>query len=378
MAINAFLNKLIIDKRLKVWVLAPGQSHGDENLDYYYDFTQSIEEYKRVFEKLGVDWIWKQVTLQDFSTVIDQIRQEKQDGKLVPVVLNLCDGDEINGAPGISVIRYLNKIGLIYTGSDEYFFDITTSKIPMKEAFDREGVSNAAWCAIQGDFYNASEIIRKTGVPLIVKPAVSGGSMGVGIKNVVENEEELIHLIQDIKKGYRGWDLLSGGLVAEKFIAGREFTVFITGSWDDAESIRVYPPIERVFHESLPDKQQFLSFDRLWEIYENESPMPAQGDFYQYQKTEASLVEPIKELSRQAYVALRGKGYTRIDIRMDKSDGKLFVLEANAQCGLSEDENYTSIGAILRLSENTFSDAILEILSDAFNRYFSNQQVLSS
>jgi hypothetical protein len=35
------------------------------------------------------------------------------------VVFNLCDGDEINGSPGIPVIRYLNEKGLTYTGADE-------------------------------------------------------------------------------------------------------------------------------------------------------------------------------------------------------------------------------------------------------------------
>ena len=30
------------------------------------------------------------------------------------------------------------------------------------------------------------------------------------------------------------------------------------------------------------------------------------------------------------------------------------MLEVNAQCGLSEDEDYTSIGAILRYSDNNF------------------------
>ena len=34
------------------------------------------------------------------------------------------------------------------------------------------------------------------------------------------------------------------------------------------------------------------------------------------------------------------------------------MLEVNAQCGLSEDEDYTSIGAILRYSGKTFSDLV--------------------
>ena len=40
----------------------------------------------------------------------------------------------------------------------------------------------------------------------------------------------------------------------------------------------------------------------------------------------------------------------------------MYVLEVNAQCGLSADENYTSIGAILRFAQASFTDLIQEIM----------------
>ena len=130
----------------------------------------------------------------------------------------------------------------------------------------------------------------------------------------------------------------------------------------------VYAPVERVFHASLPDNEKFLSFDRLWEIYEDETPMPNNENFYEYVSPDIALQETIKQISWDAYVAVKGKGYTRIDLRMDKNSGAIYVLEVNAQCGLSEDENYTSIGAILRLSGHTFKQLIVQILEDAIGR----------
>jgi D-alanine-D-alanine ligase len=123
-----------------------------------------------------------------------------------------------------------------------------------------------------------------------------------------------------------------------------------------------------VFHASLPEKEKFLSFDRLWEIYEEETAMPGDENFYEYQLPAEDLIEPIKKLSWDAYCATKGKGYTRVDIRMDAVTKKLYVLEVNAQCGISEDENYTSIGAILRISGKRFSQIVIEILNDAFVR----------
>ena len=142
----------------------------------------------------------------------------------------------------------------------------------------------------------------------------------------------------------------------------------ITGSAQFPELCKVYKPVERVFHASLPDNEKFLSFDRLWEIYEDETPMPGNDNFYEYQEVDATLSIAIQELSLAAYKSVGGTGYTRVDIRMDEKTGRLFILEVNAQCGLSEDEDYTSIGAILRVNKTSFTQMITEVIEDALIR----------
>lgn len=353
-------------EKLKVWVLYPHLQTDDPNLQYYYDFSQSIREYTTVFEKLNADWVWQPVTMDNYKEVIASIK--KKSGRKIPLVLNLCDGDEVNGTPGVSVIHELEKYRLIYTGSDDLYYNITTSKIPMKQAFDKAGVPNARWEIITGEEDSLNGMCKRLGAPLIIKPAVSGGSMGVSVKNVVYTDKELMERVAEIKKGYRGWNLLADGLIVEQFITGPEFTSFIVGSSTDPGNCFVYPPVERIFHESLPEEEKFLSFDRLWAIYEDERPMPGNENFYDYHRPPPDLVPALEQLSRDAYFAIGGMGYGRLDIRMDKTTGKLYMLEVNAQCGLSEDEDYTSIGAILRYADKTFSGLIRRIIQDAFAR----------
>jgi D-alanine-D-alanine ligase len=353
-------------EKLKVWVLYPHLQTDDPNLQYYYDFSQSLREYTAVFQELNADWSWQPVTTDNYKSVIASIK--KKSGRKIPLVLNLCDGDEVNGTPGVSVIHELEKHNLIYTGSNDHYYNITTSKIPMKRAFDAAGVSTARWAVIDGSEESVKGICARLGAPLIIKPAVSGGSMGVSVKNVVYTDSELMERVKEIQKGYRGWNLLADGLFVEQFITGPEYTSFIVGSSSNPDHCYVYPPVERIFHESLPEEEKFLSFDRLWEIYEDEKPMPGDGSFYNYQKPDPSLVAEIERLSLEAYKAVGGTGYGRLDIRMDKTTGKLYMLEVNAQCGLSEDEDYTSIGAILRYAEKSFSGMIRKIINDAFAR----------
>lgn len=361
--------------QIKVWVLAPFLETSDANIDYYYDFSQSIAEYDKTFKELGIEWKWQPVTMKDYGRIIEKIAKEKDFGAKTPVVFNLCDGDEVNGTPGISVVKLLEEKGLLFTGSDEYFYHVTTSKIPMKRAFDKAGVPSARWKAIDSKDQNLDRIFDKLGCPVIVKPSISGGSMGVGIKNVVHDQTELQEQVNRMFEGYRGWDLAADGLIAESFITGPEYTVLISGSYNNPKDAKIYTPVERVFHESLPEEEKFLSFDRLWEIYEEEQPMPNEANFYEYALPDPSLVEEIKRISWDAYVATKGRGYTRVDLRMDKETGKIYVLEVNAQCGLSEDEDFTSIGAILRFSGNTFTELVTEIIHDAFSRRSASRQL---
>ena len=136
-------------RKLKIWVLYPYLETSDPNLQHYYDFKQSLQEYTKVFKELDADWHWQPVTMLNYKETISSIK--RRSGRKVPLVLNLCDGDEVNGTPGISVIHELEKNHLIYTGSNAHYYDITTSKIPMKKAFDKAGVANAKWEIINGN-----------------------------------------------------------------------------------------------------------------------------------------------------------------------------------------------------------------------------------
>jgi D-alanine-D-alanine ligase len=352
----------------KIWVLAPTLETNDQNIDYYYDFSQSIEEYTRVFRELELNWQWQPITLDNYTSILSHILQQAAAAGEFPLFLNLCDGDEINGTPGISILKWLHNNKCIYTGADEYFYQVTTSKIPMKEAFEKAGVPTPPWKIIRSTDVNTEELFAELGSPLILKPSISGGSMGVGIKNVVSTPEEAQEQIRRMFEGYRGWNLAADGIIAEQFIAGEEYTTLIVGSTLPHSFCKVYDPVERIFHNSLREEEKFLSFDRLWEIYEEETPMPEQEDFYRYALPPADWIPAIRDVSLQAYRAVQGKGYTRADIRRDKATGQLYVLEVNAQCGLSEDENYTSIGAILRVNQTPFAQLIAEIITDALQR----------
>lgn len=353
-----------------VWVLVPHLDTDDENLAWYCDFKQSRAEFRRAFAVLGIPWRWQRITMADRDAVVARIARsaEKRD----VTVFNLCDGDETNGVPGLSVIHALDRAGLRYTGADAAFYEGTTSKIDMKRAFDRAGVPTAPWEVVPRDARGAAQLLaRLGGGPVIIKPAISAGSMGVTTKSVVRTAAELREQMQRLRMGYHGWDLTGGGVLAERFVTGREFTTFIVGNHDAASRRLVYPPVERRFNARLPMEERFLSFDRLWGMYEVEDPVGGyerDEDLWRYAPVPRGEAARIREVSWAAYEAVGGRGYGRVDLRQDIATGELAVLEVNAQCGLSEDELYTSIGAILKFARRPYAHAVAAILAAARQR----------
>lgn len=345
-----------------MWVLAPLVETTDPDIAWYSDHAQGRAEYERAFAALGFAWRWQDVTLSNHRAVIASIVRESAGHQ--PVIFNLCDGDEVNGAPGVSIIRCLREHGLRFTGADEQFYDATTSKIAMKEAFDRDGVPTAPWAVLRRDGTDAAAALERLGAPLILKPAVSAGSMGITTKSVVKTARSLRAQLRELSKGYHGWDLAGGGVFVERFVTGAEFTTFIVGAFDAPARATIYPPVERAFNTALPPEERFLSFERLWGLYDQEERVTAgDGELWQYRKVARTVAKRVKEISWAAYEAVGGRGYGRVDLRQDAESGEILVLEVNAQCGISEDEAYTSIGAILRFAETPFSAALDAIIT---------------
>lgn len=348
-----------------VCVLVPHLETDDPNLAWYYDYSQGRAEYRRAFAALGIDWRWQRIAMDDRDAVIHRLAKLARRRPLT--VLNLCDGDERNGVPGLSVIHALDAAGLRYTGADAGFYEGTTSKIDMKRAFDAARVPTAPWAIVERDGRGADALFASLGAPLILKPAVSAGSMGVTTHSVVHTPHALRAQMKRLQRGYHGWDLTSDGVIAERFVRGREFTTFIVGHHDAPSRRLVYPPVERRFNARLPEDERFLSFDRLWGMYEVEEPVGGNcdEDLWRYAPLSRPDAAAVRDASWAAYAAVGGRGYGRVDLRQDAATGALAVLEVNAQCGLSEDENVTSIGAILRVARKPFAHVVQAILAAA-------------
>ncbi|MEG4074065.1 ATP-grasp domain-containing protein [Microcoleus sp. Pol14C2] len=364
---------------LFVWVFIPYCIKGQELSSEEYDNPATHQELADVFAELCLKWKWQPITLENMHTVIEEVAASSKE--YIPLVLNFCAGDEDPNYPGTCVIKLLEAKGILFTGADSTFDYLCSSKLRMKRAFVETDVATAPYEVI-ADPSHVQGVCERLGTPLIVKPAMSMGSRGLSLQSVVESDEQVSKQVQWLLQGQHDMQFPLDSIFVERFINGREFTVFLLGSTQQPESIKIYPPVERVFHSNLPETERFLTYERAWA--KEESSLSLGEPFYRYQLVASDLHDRLCELSKHAYCVVGGNGYARVDIRMEKASQEIFVLEVNPNCGVSSiplfdfsNPSATSVGTILHLAGIPFAQLMSEIIAEAFERHSTKSPLVS-
>lgn len=335
-------------------------SETDENtaIANEYGKLENIQSIAQLFTNLGYSVHLQSITLDYIECTIKSL------SSLNYIILNLCDGnDAVDGYPGLSVIQQLELHNLSFSGSNSEFYRNTVSKLHMKALFKDSSIPTSPFIELSRKYLLEAESLLKAesflGYPLIIKPDISYASIGIDEDSVILDRNAF-----ELKTKSLQW---KNRFFVEKFLAGREYTVLVTG---DSTNLFVYEAAERLFDPALPSHERILAFKKYWNGYSIDScskqvicpSSPAQ--FYQYQLASSDVQQQLKQLASRAYLSVKGHGYGRVDIRSCfNSDGieTFYVLEVNANCGISCDD-LTSAGKILQLSGVSFENFFLSLL----------------
>ena len=336
-----------------------------------YDTPAYRAEVQSWFEALHLPWRWVPVTVACLAQTLATVCAP---GQTAPaLVYNLCDGDEIHGYPGPTVVRALEQAGIPFTGATSAFYILTTSKVLMKERLRQCEIATPPFVRLGNSPDDIARLTTHVGYPAMIKPEVSAASLGISLRSCVHDAASASAQFSRLVQGEHGTRFLASGIFAERFVDGPEFTVLVVADQRCAQGVRAYPAVERLFHSALPPYERFLSYDRYWSLYQEEVRLPDTEPFYRYALAASQLQGPLADLAVRAFLALSGTGYARVDIRMEARTGVLYVLEVNANCGLSSDEE-TSVGQILRLAQVPIHQLIASIVEDALVRFQNTGQ----
>jgi D-alanine-D-alanine ligase len=196
----------------------------------------------------------------------------------------------------------LERLGIPYTGSGVKASRLALDKVASKRVFEKRKIPVPRYKVLRSAAIPGG--LSRLGWPIVVKPQREGSSIGLSIAHDARSLKEAI------EKALKYDDKI----LLEEYIDGRELTVGILGS-------RPLPVIEIVSAENVYDTHAKYKDSRTRYLV----PAP--------------LTRPIsrraQRLALAAHTALGCRGFSRIDMRMDKRHN-IFVLEANSIPGMTE------------------------------------------
>ena len=223
----------------------------------------------------------------------------------------------------------LEALGVPYTGCGVMASAIGMDKYRTKLVWQGLALPVPEF-AVLHDNSDFAAIERELGLPLFVKPAVEGSS--VGVVKVKEAGR--------LKDAYESVKHLHGEILAERFIGGGEYTCAVLNG-QALPSIHIIPATEFYDYEA--------KYNRDDTVYQCPSDLS---------EADEALM---RTLSVRAFAAIGGQGWGRVDFLKD-TDGKLYLLEVNTLPGMTSHSLVPKAAAQSGLS---FADLCVEILKTA-------------
>ena len=200
--------------------------------------------------------------------------------------------------------KILEDRGIAYTGDNASASEIAWDKIRTKEKFQEHGVATPAWEVIHA---GQKPTIP---VPIVVKPAREGSTVGIVI---VKTQDELEPAIAEASKYDRE-------LLIEKFVSGRELTIGILGD----EALPIIEIIPKGGFYDFNNKYPFLN--------------PQAGGGAKHvcpANIDAEKTNEVQQLALRAFRAAGLQVYGRVDVILP-DDEPPTVLEVNTIPGMTE------------------------------------------
>jgi D-alanine-D-alanine ligase len=231
----------------------------------------------------------------------------------------------------------LELLDLPYTGSGVLASALAIDKIATKQIWISAGLSTPEYeeLTAKSDWQS---VVQHLGLPLIVKPAQEGSSLGL----------TKVKTVDELPAAYQLAAGLDKKVIAETCIIGDELTCPLVGQGNTAEAlpvIKIIPPEANYdFHNKyFSDETQYLCPTGL--------------------APEVNFV--VQELALAAYKALGCRTWGRADVMLDQKTGKPYLLEMNTSPGMT---SHSLVPMAAKAAGIEYADLVLWLLSQTLRQ----------
>ncbi|MDP3357699.1 MAG: D-alanine--D-alanine ligase [Polaromonas sp.] len=232
----------------------------------------------------------------------------------------------------------LELMGIPYTGSGVMASSIAIDKVMTKRVWLAEGLPTPKYILLRRGAFDRQLVVAvpdQLGLPVIVKPAREGSSIGVvkvaGYSGMTDAVDQAAALDADV--------------LCEQFIEGDEVTCPVLGS---GEGARALPVIRIVAPEGNYDYQNKYFTDTTQYVVPCGLPSGEE--------------EAIQAIVLKAYRVLGCRGWGRVDVMIDGKTRKPYLLEINTSPGMT---GHSLVPMSARAAGISYEDLCVELLRTA-------------
>ena len=220
----------------------------------------------------------------------------------------------------------LELLGIPYTGSGVLASALGMDKWRTKLVWQAANLPVPKYALLDAHSDWAG-VAQQLGLPLFVKPANEGSSVGIS----------KVKAVGELHKAYREAAKHDSLVIAESFIGGGEYTVAILGE-QVLPVIKIEPANEFYDYEAkyLRDDTRYLCPCGL----------------------EAAQEAEMQRLAKQAFALIGGQGWGRVDFLMDEA-GKPYLLEVNTAPGMTD---HSLVPMAARQAGISFEQLVMKVL----------------
>jgi D-alanine-D-alanine ligase len=228
----------------------------------------------------------------------------------------------------------LDLLDIPYQGAGVLGSSVAMNKLLAKRLYEDAGISTPPYCFFSSiDTVDIAKAIADLGLPLVVKPACAGSSVGMTIVKEAQDLDAAVNLAFDN----------DDTIIIEKYIKGTELTCGVLGN-DELEALPVIEIIPGEGHE-------FFDYQAKYVAGETNEICPARID--------DGLTRAVQDLAIRAHQALFLKGYSRTDMILDGKD--IYVLESNTIPGMTATSLYPQSAREAGYSFTQLLDKLVEL-----------------
>ncbi len=273
------------------------------------------------------------------------------------VVLNLCEGLGGRSEGEVVAAETVEATGVPMTGSASGTLALARRKDRVNALLEELGLPVPPWAVWTGDraeepagrVRGSLSVRAWSRFPAIVKPVAEDGSVGITQDAVVGDRDALLRRLDAVRH-------LAPFLVQE-FVGSREINVGIVGG-------EALPLAEILFDDLPPGFHPMVGYEAKWSVGSAEDRgtrprCPAH--------LTPSLEQRARDLSLEAWEAVDGRGYGRVDLRLSASD-EFYVLEVNPNPDLAPSAGLARMAAAAGWSYGQLLQRILEEATSGVDR----------